>query len=63
MATAGKKKGPWKNNDASTFKEYQDAIKELLNQQPPGSTWMVEVEVKRVGNPIHDYRIVLSPTG
>jgi hypothetical protein len=57
----GKKKGRWQGQEARDFDDFKDAIREVLNQQAPGSTWVVEIEVKKVGNPLHDYRIVLSP--
>jgi hypothetical protein len=63
----GKKFGRWHGQEAQTFKEFSVAIGEVLHAQPPESTWVVEMEVKKVvGNPagttpIHDYRIVLSP--
>lgn len=57
----GKKVGRWQGGGASSFQAYQRAIRELLDEQEPGTTWLVEVEVKKVGNPIHDYRIVLNP--
>jgi hypothetical protein len=59
----GKKKGRWHGKEAQNFNDFKDAIREVLNEQPSGSTWVVEMEVKKVGNPIHDYRIVLSPSG
>jgi hypothetical protein len=58
----GKKKGRWQGHEARDFDDFKDAIREVLNQQAPGSTWVVEIEVKKVGNPLHDYRIVLSPS-
>ena len=61
MGAEGKKLGRWHKGSAPNFRAYQDAIKEVLDQQDEGSTWVVEVEVKKVGNPIHDYRIVLNP--
>ena len=57
----GKKKGRWQGQEARTFNDFKDAIREVLNEQAPGSIWVVEMEVKKVGNPLHDYRIVLSP--
>ncbi len=64
MAEApGKKYGRWQGKNADDFKDYQKAVREILHQQPEGSTWVVEMEVKRIGNPIHDYRIVLTPGG
>ena len=63
MADSGKKKGEWQGGPAENFDAYQAAIRKVLNAQPPGSQWVVDVEVKRVGNPVHDYRIVLSPSG
>lgn len=64
MAEApGKKYGEWQGKDADDFKDYQKAVKKILHEQPAGSTWIVGMEVKRIGNPIHDYRIVLTPGG
>lgn len=57
----GKKKGRWQGKEAGNFNEFKQAIREVLNQQEPDSIWIVELEVKKVGNPIHDYRIVLTP--
>jgi hypothetical protein len=58
----GKKKGRW-HDEARNFQDYKEAIREILNDQPPGSAWAVEIEVRRSGNPIHQYRIVLGPVG
>lgn len=58
-----KVKGEWQGGDARDFREFQKAIRDVLKEQPRDSTWVVEIEVKKVGNPIHDYRIVLSPGG
>jgi hypothetical protein len=54
-----KKIGNWKGKDLTSFKEFRDAIEEMLDAQPPHTAWVVELEVKK--NPIHDYRIILSP--
>ena len=62
MTEAGKKKGRWQGHAARDFQDFQNAVKEILNEQEQGSTWIVETEVRKVGNPVHDYRIVLSPT-
>lgn len=58
----GKKKGRWKG-ELGNFNDFKEAVQEVLNQQEPDSVWIVELEVKRIGNPIHDYRIVLTPGG
>ena len=57
----GRQVGRWQGEKAQSFQAYQRAIEELLNQQDAGTTWTVVVEVKKIGNPIHDYRIVLNP--
>lgn len=51
---------PWKNK-AKDFGEFQAAIEQELKSKPPDSEWIVEIEVKKIGNPIHGYRIVLKP--
>jgi hypothetical protein len=56
-----RKKGPWKN-EAESFAEYKDAIREVLKDEPENSVWSVELEVRKSGNPIHQYRIVLGPS-
>ena len=55
-----RKKGPWKD-EAESFAEYKDAIREVLKDEPEDSVWSVELEVRKSGNPIHQYRIVLGP--
>ena len=57
----GKKRGRWHGHEPRTSTNTQGAIQEVLNEQAPGTTWIVEMEVKRIGNPLHDYRIVLTP--
>lgn len=59
MADGDKKKGPWQGGEAKDFKDFQKAIRHVLDQQDPHTKWVVEIEVKR--NPVHDYRIILSP--
>ena len=59
MARSGKKRGPWQGGQARDFKAFQKAIRDLLDEQDPHTSWVVEIEVKK--NPVHDYRIVLSP--
>lgn len=54
------KKGPWKD-EAEDFKDYKDAIQEVLREEAPNSLWNVQVQVRKSGNPIHQYRIVLTP--
>ena len=56
----GKKKGPWHGRDPEHFADYLNAIHHVLDDQDPGSVWIVEMEMKR--NPVHDYRIVLTPS-
>lgn len=58
---ASKKTGPWHQAPAPSFAAFQKAIKDVLDEQAVGSEWVVEMEVRRRGNPIGDYRIVLSP--
>jgi hypothetical protein len=57
----GKKKGSWHGGDPRDFAEYLRAIHDVLDDQDPGSVWIVDMEMKG-GNPVHDYRIVLSPS-
>jgi hypothetical protein len=54
------RKGPWKN-EAEDFGEYKDAIREVLRDEPHDSIWNVQVQVRKSGNPIHQYRIILGP--
>lgn len=54
------RKGPWKE-EAQDFEEYKDAIREVLRSEPHDSIWNVQVQVRKSGNPIHQYRIVLGP--
>ena len=54
------KKGPWKD-EAESFRDYKEAIRELLDGEEHNSIWNVEVQVRKSGNPIHQYRIVLGP--
>jgi hypothetical protein len=54
------KKGSWKN-EAEDFGEYKDAIREVLRDAPHDSIWNVQVQVRKSGNPIHQYRIILGP--
>jgi hypothetical protein len=54
------KKGPWKTK-ARDFAEFQDAISELMNEQEEASEWRLGIELRKSGNPIHQYRIVLTP--
>jgi hypothetical protein len=49
--------------EAGDFAAFKHAIKEELNTKPPNSEWVVEMEVKKSGNPIHEFRIVLRPRG
>lgn len=51
---------PWKKK-ARDFAEFQGAIEQELRSKPADSEWIVEIEVKKTGNPIHDYRIILRP--
>ena len=54
------RKGPWKD-EAQDFEEYKDAIREVLRSEPHDSIWNVHVQVRKSGNPIHQYRIILGP--
>ena len=54
-----RRKGPWKN-EANDFEEFKDAIREVLRDEMD-SVWRVEMEVRKSGNPIHQYRIILGP--
>ena len=56
---AGKKEGPWQGREARDFKDFQKAIRDVVEQQDPHTKWVVEIEVKK--NPVHDYRIILNP--
>ena len=55
-----RKKGPWKD-EAESFSDYKEAIRELLDGEEENSVWSVEIEVRKVGNPIHQYRVILGP--
>jgi hypothetical protein len=57
-----RQEGPWQD-EAPDFDAYKEAIREVLNKQEWDSIWTVELQVRRVGNPIHQYRIVLRPGG
>jgi hypothetical protein len=48
----------WKP-EAGNFNDFKNAIKEALRDKQDGSEWRVEIEVKKKGNPVHEYRIVL----
>lgn len=50
----------WKD-EAQSFAEFKEAIREQLQRKPAGSAWTVQIQVRRVGNPIHEYRVVLQP--
>lgn len=54
------KKGPWKD-EARDFEEYKNAIRDVLKDEPHDSIWNVQVQVRKSGNPIHQYRIILGP--
>jgi hypothetical protein len=54
------KKGGWKP-EADDFREYKEAIREVLQGEAHDSIWNVQVQVKKSGNPIHQYRIVITP--
>jgi hypothetical protein len=54
------KKGPWKD-EARDFDEFKDAIREAMRDEPMNSVWRVDMEVRKSGNPIHQYRIILTP--
>jgi hypothetical protein len=47
--------------EARDFNDFKNAIKEELRGKDDGSEWRVEIEVKKKGNPVHEYRIVLRP--
>ncbi len=49
--------------EAENFQKFKEAIRDELKDKDPGTEWAVRIEVKKVGNPIHEYRIVLSPLG
>jgi hypothetical protein len=57
-----RQEGEWKD-EAPDFDAYKEAIRQVLDKQEWESQWTVELEVRRVGNPIHQYRIVLKPAG
>jgi hypothetical protein len=49
--------GKWKE----TFKE---AVVAALADKPDGTTAVIEaIEVRKKGNPIHEYRVILRPGG
>lgn len=48
----------WKP-EAQNFQEFKKAIRDELDKKPAGTEWLVEIEVRKEGNPVHDYRIVL----
>jgi hypothetical protein len=50
----------WKP-EASDFREFKKAINDELDKKSAGTEWAVEIEVKKKGNPVHEYRIVLRP--
>jgi hypothetical protein len=58
---AGNKTGKWRDGSQKGYDDFKDAIRDLLKDEPMDSEWAVEIEVKKRGNPIHDYRIVLRP--
>jgi hypothetical protein len=49
----------WKP-EAQNFAQFKDAIREQLSTKPAGSEWTVHIQVRKAGNPIHEYRIVLQ---
>jgi hypothetical protein len=51
------------HKEAKDFAEFQGAIKAELRAKPANSEWEVSIVVKKSGNPVHDYRIVLRPPG
>jgi len=53
-------KGKWKD-EARDFAAFKNAIREELNKKPAGSEWIVEIQVKKSGNPIHEFSIELRP--
>lgn len=56
----GKKEGPWRDGRNKGYDDLQEAIEQALHGEPRDSEWVVSIEVKKKGNPIHDYRIVLT---
>jgi hypothetical protein len=52
----------WRD-EAKDFDEFKSAIRAELNKKPNDSEWIVNIEVKKRGNPVHDYRIFLTPGG
>lgn len=54
--------GEWLD-EARDFDEFKEAIRELLNKQRADSMWTAQLDVRKSGNPIHQYRIVLEPAG
>ena len=57
---SGKKKGPWRD-EARDFEQFQDAIRAVLQGEEMDSIWNLEIQVRKAGNPIHQYRVVLAP--
>lgn len=60
MSTDPELKPPWLG-EAENFAAFKRAIREELDKKPAGSEWVVKIEVKKAGNPIHEYRVVLQP--
>ncbi|MBA2360684.1 MAG: hypothetical protein H0V79_07130 [Actinobacteria bacterium] len=58
---AGNKTGEWRDGSSKGYDDFKDAIKKVLSDAPHDSEWTVGIEVKKRGNPVHDYRIVLQP--
>jgi hypothetical protein len=47
--------------EARDFNDFKQAIKEALDDKQQDSKWIVGIEVRKKGNPVHDYRIILRP--
>jgi hypothetical protein len=58
---AANKTGRWRDGSDKGYEDFKAAIKELLKDEDMDSEWTVGIEVKKKGNPVHDYRIVLRP--
>jgi hypothetical protein len=55
MAAQADKNGAWKES-------FKEAVVAALANKPDGTTAVIEaIEVRKRGNPIHEYRVILRP--